>query len=51
MESPDTITWIAEEDGQIAGFSIADLDGMRKESSPTFKRSKCCRICAARRGK
>lgn len=25
VESADTITWIAEEDGKIAGFSIADF--------------------------
>lgn len=26
LESPGTITWIAEQDGQMAGFSIADCE-------------------------
>jgi ribosomal-protein-alanine N-acetyltransferase len=26
VESADTVTWIAEEEGRIAGFSIADLE-------------------------
>jgi ribosomal-protein-alanine N-acetyltransferase len=27
LESPGTITWIADEDGQMAGFAVADFEG------------------------